>query len=534
MLENSSNNSEGNFNENLNNSNQNNKENSFKSSKKNSEQSSQQSNQNQNMPANFFQNSQTEERSRRKSSNFDDMNAKNLKLIIDKLKFAYSKMKGEEKSQTFKMILNNQDIIEILKELSRQNLDEIVVYVLNEFGIEQKRDNIEGNLEINEANEKEERFKDLFFLAIKKGQIKILEALNKQDINFEKLRDAEGNTGLILAVITSDIQIAKFFLKYFPRMLDMRNYKDYSPLLLSVYNNDNLMFFLLANNLENVIIEGNSLLELAIRNENLDIINYLNPYKNKDKCNFLPSPILLHFAVCQSNLEVFKTIANLIKIYDNQISSTLETPLHWAAMKGNYYIVKELIKIYKENQIELDQRNIFGVTPFMLANLRQDKFICQLFYENGVNANIQDNEGNSIAHLVASLGDVKWLKHIIKKFNVNCYLTNKKGDTPFIHAILNENIPCVELFIELFKNSKRLVSTNINWRNKYGQTPLHAAVFTGNCKIIEILLKNKADISVFDANELTPYHYAYIKEKENVIKTIHETLGIDKFDFIKK
>ena len=281
MLENSSNNSEGNFNENLNNSNQNNKENSFKSSKKNSEQSSQQSNQNQNMPANFFQNSQNEERSRRKSSNFDDMNAKNLKLIIDKLKFAYSKMKGEEKSQTFKMILNNQDIIEILKELSRQNLDEIVVYVLNEFGIEQKRDNIEGNLEINEANEKEERFKDLFFLAIKKGQIKILEALNKQDINFEKLRDAEGNTGLILAVITSDIQIAKFFLKYFPRMLDMRNYKDYSPLLLSVYNNDNLMFFLLANNLENVIIEGNSLLELAIRNENLDIINYLNPKKIK-------------------------------------------------------------------------------------------------------------------------------------------------------------------------------------------------------------------------------------------------------------
>jgi ankyrin repeat protein len=326
-------------------------------------------------------------------------------------------MKGEEKSQTFKMVLNNQDIIGILKELSRKNLEEIVVYILNEFGIEEKKDNLEineanekeerfkdlyflaikkgqikilealnrqeinfnkivdnegntglilavitsdiqiakfflkyfpGMLEINEVNEKEERFKDLFFLAIKKGQIKILEALNKQDINFEKLRDAEGNTGLILAVITSDIQIAKFFLKYFPRMLDMRNYKDYSPLLLSVYNNDNLMFFLLANNLENVIIEGNSLLELAIRNENLDIINYLNPKKNKTKCNFLPSKLLLHLAVCQSSLEVFHEIVNMLDIYDYQIQSTLETPLHWAAMKGNYYIIKELIKLYKE------------------------------------------------------------------------------------------------------------------------------------------------------------------------------------------
>ena len=531
MLENSLNNSESKSNERSNNSNQNANENSNKSSKKsyspkNSEQSSQQGNQNQNEVGNIFQNSQSEENSRRKSSNFEDINVKNLKLIIDKLRFAYLKMKGEEKSQTFKMILNNQDIIEILKELSRQNLEEIVVYVLNEFGIEQKRENFDGNLEMNEANEKEERFKDLFFLAIKKGQIKILEALNKQDINFEKLRDAEGNTGLILAVITSDIQIAKFFLKYFPRMLDMRNYKDYSPLLLSVYNNDNLMFFLLANNLENVIIEGNSLLELAIRNENLDIINYLNPKKNKTKCNFLPSKLLLHLAVCQSSLEVFHEIVNMLDIYDYQIQSTLETPFHWAAMKGNYYIIKELIKLYKENQIELDKKNYYGVTPFMLANLRQDKYICELFYENVVDVNEQDNEGNSIAHLIAALGDVKWLKYMIKKFNVNCYLKNNLGNTPFMQAILNENVECVDFFIEMFKNSQQLISTNINWRNKYGQTPLHAAVFTGNIKIIEILLKNKADISAIDANELTPYHYAYINEKEDVIKTIHKILNV--------
>lgn len=457
----------------------------------------------------------------------------NYKIIIENLENSFKNYKGEVRSNTFQKILNNQDILEILKELCRKNLEDIAVYILNEFSIDQKKDGISGNL-MNEGNEREKSFRDLFFLAIKKGQIHVLEALDKQELNYIEILDDEGNTGLILAVIYSNIQIAKFFLRSSPEMLEKKNNYGYTPLLLAVYNNDNLMFSLLANNLENVITDGNSLYELAIRNENIDIINYLNPYKNKDKCDFLPSLLLLHFAVCQSNLEVFKTIANLTKKYDYQIQSTKETPLHWAAMKGNYYIVKELIKIYKENQIELDQKNIFGVTPFMLANLRQDKYICKLFYENGVDANEQDNEGNSIAHLIAGLGDVKWLKHMIKKFNVNCYLKNNKGDTPFIHAILNENISCVEFFIELFKNSKQLVSTNINWRNKYGQTPLHAAVFTGNCRIIEILLRNKADISVFDANELTPYHYAYIEEKEDVIKTIHETLGIDKFDFIKK
>ena len=458
----------------------------------------------------------------RKTNSFSN----NYKIIIEKLENGFKEYQGEVRSSTFLKILNNQDIIEILKELCRQNLEDIAVYILNEFSIDQKRDGLSGNLGINEGNERERKYKDLFFLAIKKGQIHVLEALDKQELNYIEILDDEGNTGLIMAVIFSNIQIAKFFLKNSPEMLEKKNKYGYTPLLLAVYNNDNLMFFLLANNLENVITDGNSLYELAIRNENLDIINYLNPYKNKKKCDFQPSSSLLHFAVCQSNLEVFKTIANLIKKYDYKIGSTLETPLHWAAMKGNYYIVKELIKIYKENQIDLDKKNRFGVTAFMLANLRQDKYICQLFYDNGVDVNVQDKEGNSIAHLIAGLGDVKWLKHMIKKFNVNCYLKNNKGNTPFIHAILNENVSCVEYFIELFKNSKQLVSTNINWRNKYGQTPLHAAVFTGNCRIIEILLRNKADISVFDANELTPYHYAYINEKEDVIKTIHKILNV--------
>ena len=191
-------------------------------------------------------------------------------IIIDKLENAFKNQQGEVRSSTFQKILNNQDIIEILKELCRKNLEDIVVYILNEFSIDQ-----------NEGNEREKSYKDLFFLAIKKGQIHVLEALDKQELNYTEILDDEGNTGLIMAVIFSNIQIAKFFLKNSPEMLEIKNLYGYTPLLLSVYNNDNLMFFLLANNLENVITDGNSLYELAIRNENLDIINYLNPYKNK-------------------------------------------------------------------------------------------------------------------------------------------------------------------------------------------------------------------------------------------------------------
>ena len=491
----------------------------------------------QNDAGNFYQNLQNVKNSERRSSIGDQIDS-NLDKIIEKLEKFYKIKKGEERSKMFYMLLNNLDVYKILAELSTHNLEKIAVYIIKEFQIDQKNEGLEDNNETNEEYAKEERFKDLYFSAIKRGQIQILEAMNKLELKFSRMLDDEGNTGLILAVIYSNIQIAKFFLKYSKEMLDIGNKHGYTPLLLAVYNNDNLMFFLLANNLENVIAEGSSLLELAIRNENLDIINYLNPEKNKDKCNYEPSKLLLHFAVCQSSLEVFRAILSLYdksKEYDYQIQPTLETPLHWAAMKGNFYIVKELIKIYKENHIELDKKNLFGVTPFMLANLRQDKYICELFYENVVDVNEQDNEGNSIVHLISALGDVKWLKYMIKKFNVNCYLKNNQGNTPFIQAILNENVDCVKFFIEMFNNKKnpQFVSTNINWRNKYGQTPLHAAVFTGNTKIIKLLLEFKADISAIDQNELTPYHYAYMEEKKEVIDCIHETLNLEKIDLKK-
>ena len=134
----------------------------------------------------------------------------NYKIIIENLENSFKNYKGEVRSNTFQKILNNQDILEILKELCRKNLEDIAVYILNEFSIDQKKDGISGNL-MNEGNEREKSFRDLFFLAIKKGQIHVLEALDKQELNYIEILDDEGNTGLILAVIYSNIQIAKFF-----------------------------------------------------------------------------------------------------------------------------------------------------------------------------------------------------------------------------------------------------------------------------------------------------------------------------------
>lgn len=114
----------------------------------------------------------------------------------------------------------------------------------------------------------------------------------------------------------------------------------------------------------------------------------------------------------------------------------------------------------------------------------------KLLYEYGANTNEEDNKGNTVVHYAVQCGDLKWLKFISKNFNLNCFLKNNLGNTPFILACINNHFDIVKYFLNDLPN--------INWKNKNGQTALHAAIFNGNIEIIDILLKNKADIRIKD------------------------------------
>jgi hypothetical protein len=65
-------------------------------------------------------------------------------------------------------------------------------------------------------------------------------------------------------------------MKQCPELLEVRNYKNIDPITVAVYNNNNLIFFLFINNINNTkLLNLNELLKLAIRNENIEIIKYL-------------------------------------------------------------------------------------------------------------------------------------------------------------------------------------------------------------------------------------------------------------------
>jgi len=96
----------------------------------------------------------------------------------------------------------------------------------------------------------------------------------QEEVDVLKCRDYDGNTCLIIAAIKSNIKIAKMFLPYC-ELLDTKNNHGIDAISISIYNNDNLMFFLLVNNLNTKLQNVSFLCKIAIRMENYDILEYL-------------------------------------------------------------------------------------------------------------------------------------------------------------------------------------------------------------------------------------------------------------------
>ena len=90
--------------------------------------------------------------------NSEQLFSQKINTIISQLQESFKNHEEENRANSFQKLLNNQDIILMLTELSKKNLEKIVVYILNEFTISATSEN----------ETKEKLFTDLFLLSIKK------------------------------------------------------------------------------------------------------------------------------------------------------------------------------------------------------------------------------------------------------------------------------------------------------------------------------------------------------------------------------
>ena len=193
--------------------------------------------------------------------------------------------------------------------------------------------------------------------------------------------------------------------------------------------------------------EGNSLLHLAVRAGDTDIVKFLvSKGANVNiKDNYGQTP--LQIAAHTDNAEiVVQLVSNGAEI--NIKNSIGKTPLHDAVYQGHFQVVKYLIS----QGAEINAKDIRNKTPLHVAVIDNKAEISNYLITKGAAVNAKDGDGKSLLH----------------------------------YAVINENLELI----------KSLVSSeaNVNTRDKFNRIPLHYAADKGYLEIIKYLLFEGSEI----------------------------------------
>lgn len=187
------------------------------------------------------------------------------------------------------------------------------------------------------------------------------------------------------------------------------------------------------------------------------------------------------------------------------------TPFMYAASNGNLEIVKTYYKTLKS----INQTNNLGETALTYAVKNNSSEIVKFLIENKADINILDKENNSLTYYLILSYSKK------EETNFNDKVSLLKAQNFKLNTLQNKENTL--LHVAILKNSTELAKqvlawgSNINQKNKDGETPLHiAAMKAKDTELLKFLIQNGADKKVTTSFGETAYMLA--KENEVLIE----------------
>ncbi|KAG0053855.1 hypothetical protein BGZ83_000329 [Gryganskiella cystojenkinii] len=279
-------------------------------------------------------------------------------------------------------------------------------------------------------------------------------------------RDAEGNTGVLLACRSGQLDLLRYLIEEKGNSADMGNYEGRTPLMQAILLGNLEMVKLIlkslkdketAINMQDVL--GNSAMHLCVSADNLDLLDELlraGPDLGRAN-NDGDTPLIIAAKANASDVIriVVSRVATRMETYDlNRQNNSGDTALHFIT---DPKLIKELV-VSGANP-ELD--NYGGWTPLLKWALHNDTEAVQCLLETE---------------------------------QVDALMTDSRGYTPLHMACLRGNLEMVRLLE---------AHTAIDMQSVIdGSTPLQLACQSGSIAVIEFLLANGADPELRDwANE---------------------------------
>lgn len=204
--------------------------------------------------------------------------------------------------------------------------------------------------------------------------------------------------------------------------------------------------------------------------------------------NFANRPVLFsqyEDFIKESKIDKIKTAQDI-----NIVNNNLDTLLHISAKYNQEEICRYLL--YKN--LNPNQKNKYGKSPFAIACSRQNKKLVEDFLLYNPDINIQDNLYNTPLHQAVKSPNIT---DLLLKNNANPYLKNDFGQSPFFNSYFYPET------LQIYLKNK----INPNTENQNGQTLLHEASKNNNFQVIDLLKKYKGDINYKDKDGKSPIFY---------------------------
>ncbi|CAF24338.1 ankyrin repeat domain-containing protein [Candidatus Protochlamydia amoebophila] len=159
----------------------------------------------------------------------------------------------------------------------------------------------------------------------------------------------------------------------------------------------------------------------------------------------------LHSACYHNHLKIVKILlkngANVAALDRYQYQ-----PIHWAAKKGAYSVVKYLLdRIDRDNKKGLvNARGEYGRTPLHMSVFNGRVQTTQLLIEEGADINAQaglDEHLLTPLHYSVIQGNVKMVKILTSYDELDVCVKDSKGYTPLYHAVTDGHVAIVEYLL---------------------------------------------------------------------------------------
>ncbi|RUS77619.1 hypothetical protein EGW08_014619 [Elysia chlorotica] len=206
----------------------------------------------------------------------------------------------------------------------------------------------------------------------------------------------------------------------------------------------------------------------------------------------------------------------------NAVDMYGQTPLHYAAMRGNEVACRDLLNF--KNIINISIGDNQGITPLHCAALHNQVEIARMLIEGGADVMCTDKERSTPLHHACMEGNVDMVQLLFDagarskeswvKVNEMVAAQDFEFSTPLHHAVENSHYDVAKILLE-----KGAV---VNQDRKNFVYPLHLAAQSGDVRICRLLVEHQARIDAVNSDHATALHRAAALNKVEALRFLVE------------